>query len=283
MDILRKFLGIWIYSAAAGFALIAVMAVVGTDQDPEPEWAVAIISAIISLAIFGLGQKVWPKKQTHLTHLAAPITYKTAAKTASTKPEKNTTSITANPTPEAVAPAITPKPIRDEMTGREIRGLYDLAQQVLMDMKVTRREADKLLDWFEDHPAAQSDYRSSLLYRRLVSALEDGRFDAREADDICYWLGDFCDGVDDELEEFNFHEDHAEVGIDGLVAGGKYLMVYTDAQGARSERAIKFSRQSFSNGNAYIHAICLTKNANRTFRVDRIETLFSMDSGEVLL
>ena len=84
-------------------------------------------------------------------------------------------------------------------------------------------------------------------------------------------------------ETFNLHYNHSEVSVDSLVAGGKYLMVYTDARGARSERIIQFIRITVSKGNAYIRAVCLTKNANCTFPVDRIESLFSMDSDDVLV
>lgn len=266
MSILKKILAIFFFFWSFTSAVGALGMLVGTTDHPEPQWGTAIFSVLIAWGMFVLGRKFWPKAEEDLTTSAPPVTPRT----------------TTNPAPEP-SPARSTKPRREELSGREVRELYDLAQRILMDMKVSHREAEDLLDWLEDHPASHSDYRTCLLFKTLNRALEDGHFDEYEAEDVCYWLGDFCDDVDDEIETFGLHHHQNEVGIDGLVSGGKYLMVYTDAQGARSERTIKFIRQTFSNGNAYIQAVCLTKNANRTFRVDRIESLFSMDSGEVLV
>jgi len=63
-------------------------------------------------------------------------------------------------------------------------------------------------------------------------------------------------------------------------SGDVFDISYTDAKGDISDRLINFRSCSRKNGVAYVNAICLTRNAFRTFRADRICAAIHTGTGE---
>lgn len=70
---------------------------------------------------------------------------------------------------------------------------------------------------------------------------------------------------------------------DSLVVGEEYMLTYEDSEGDISNRAIIYRSSEYKNGIEYIKAVCLVRNSLRTFRADRVMSLFSAETGEVLV
>lgn len=66
------------------------------------------------------------------------------------------------------------------------------------------------------------------------------------------------------------------------LAGRGFVIVYTDAAGARSERRIICRNVYTAEGRRYLEATCLERHAPRCFRVDRIEEAYCGITGEEL-
>ncbi len=66
--------------------------------------------------------------------------------------------------------------------------------------------------------------------------------------------------------------------LEGLAIG----IVYFDASGGRSERSIRCLKLREHNGLHYIDAWCKLRDAQRSFRVDRIAEIIDYSTGEVI-
>jgi len=65
--------------------------------------------------------------------------------------------------------------------------------------------------------------------------------------------------------------------------GDPFELIYRDADGNRSRRAITFHELEQNNGNEYIIAFCDSRQDIRTFRVDRVESLTNLATGEIII
>lgn len=69
---------------------------------------------------------------------------------------------------------------------------------------------------------------------------------------------------------------------ESALANRAFVIAYVDASGAESERRIICRQVYLSGGKTYIQAVCLERQAPRSFRVDRITEVYCGVSGEDL-
>ncbi|KJY78940.1 hypothetical protein TW74_09545 [Vibrio nigripulchritudo] len=183
-----------------------------------------------------------------------------------------------------------PRP--DELlTDRRVMALYKLAQQILDDDKVDLEEAKKLKAWFKRYPESAGDYRTGHLFGLVEEVLADEEIDDIEALDLFVGFSEFCDQYEADRERQGKAQlgqvqkpsfDHPQLRpLKDIELNKVYYMEYQDYAGDLSERNIVLkSVKVTKDNNPVISAFCQLRNASRTFRVDRIQTLYSPETGE---
>lgn len=83
---------------------------------------------------------------------------------------------------------------------------------------------------------------------------------------------------DDDLEDW---EKAKRIHIDCDLAGQTVQIVYQGADGDQTSRRITIKRLYECASKGYIEAHCHERGASRTFRVDRIEEIIDLGTGEV--
>lgn len=72
--------------------------------------------------------------------------------------------------------------------------------------------------------------------------------------------------------------------LDSLIPGNEYFMSYKDASGNASDRHIVLNKVDDDGVETYyLKARCLLRNGQRTFRVDRIDSLCDAETGEAFV
>lgn len=181
------------------------------------------------------------------------------------------------------APASRKRPIvNDLLSDKELKKLYELAEKILADSEVSLSEAKQLQRWFAKHPFSEFDSNTCILFSAIEDALEDGVFDEDEEDEIFTLLTEFTESYeeDDSNDEF---EIGASVDLLDLEVNHQYRMTYKDASNNISERSIIMKELSEKDGRQYLKAVCMNKHAIRTFRADRVQELYSLETGEALV
>lgn len=254
MNFIRKIIGGLLYFTALICVLGAVGSIINDGESPAGRWSTVIFGLLMAALWAWLGKKAWPSSKTDAAMLAAV---------------------------DSLTPRKEPS---DRLSSSEITELESVSRKILADDLVTPSEARYLLRWLDRHPAAFDDARTFLLAMSVKDAFADDVFDDDEADEVRTLLGEFCDEVGEPVSSPQAPKPEGQAsGLEALVSGGQYMMSYRDAEGKVTERAIRFNKQTGSGGTAYLQAFCLMRKANRTFRVDRIESLFSTDTGEILV
>ena len=175
------------------------------------------------------------------------------------------------------------------MTAEQVKNFHDLSQKIIEDYEVSLREARQLKRWFAQYPAAEKDKKTRHIFQTLTEALSDHVFDDNEEDEIFTLLTEFCESYEREQKPPKHPKKPKQsvggstVSIKQMEPGNLYSMVYEDANGNITERDIIFKGISKKDGRQYIKALCRTKHAHRTFRADRVQELFSLDTGEVIV
>ncbi len=176
-----------------------------------------------------------------------------------------------------------------KLTSEQLEDFYELAQDILEDHEVDESEARQLEYWFEENPAGDGDHRTILISTAILIALLDDVFDAEEEFEIFTLLTEFCEEYEEDYadtrktKKMALPDDTPNLDVFDLDDGGEYEMVYKDANGKKSHRDIIFRGLENKNERQYLTAICMKKRAFRTFRVDRIQSLHSLDTGEILI
>lgn len=179
--------------------------------------------------------------------------------------------------------------IPDELTKRQLKAFNKLAENILDDDFVSESEARQLQIWFDRNPAGENDYKTLVLHTTLYAALLDDVFDADEEFEINTLLTEFIQDYEDEFGEEQTYIPEFEtdtsfrLDVNDLENGGEYGMIYEDSKGNISERPIIFRSLTTKNERQYMTAICLKRKGVRTFRVDRIQNLVSLETGEILV
>ena len=202
----------------------------------------------------------------------------------------------------------------ETLTERRVKALYKLASQILDDDEVDLEEAKKLRSWLRRYPESKDDYRTQKLYLTAESVLEDRKLDKNESLELFALLSEFCDQYEEESEEITqavfeaerlliqaneIIQQHKEekkkkpvkkLDFDGysflkqLESGNDYFLEYEDSKGQITERKIIFRSLDTNQSNEpYIKAVCTLRNKIRTFRVDRIQSLVDLDTGEAFV
>lgn len=115
---------------------------------------------------------------------------------------------------------------------------------------------------------------------------------------LTYWFFRLYKKADDKSESYRESGDDEEFGIEkdldwsegtysedeiAYVNGSPvYRFDYFDAKGDYSHRRVKVNSIERKNGQLYINALDLDKHANRTFRVENIDSLVVEDTGEMV-
>lgn len=254
MNIIRKIVGGFLYLLALLCVLSAVGAILGAEDSQGARWS-AVFTGLLMASVWGwTGKKIWPSSRANAAMLAAAD------------------SLTSRKQPS------------DRLSSSEITELESVSRKILADDLVTPSEARYLLRWLDRHPVAFDDSRTFLLAMSVKEAFADDVFDDCEADEVRTLLGEYCDEVGEPVCSPQTMKPAGQAsGLQALVSGGQYMMSYRDAEGKVTKRPIRFNKKTGSGDAAYLQAFCLMRKANRTFRVDRIESLFSTETGEVLV
>ena len=170
---------------------------------------------------------------------------------------------------------------RPGLNDQEINSFYKVVVKILDDGVVTESEARLLKFFFFINPVARRDSRTAVIGRYVKSALSDGVLDRQEQSALFTLLNEFAYAMDGFVDELEDEEDYEECVT--LEPGHRYKIQYEDANGNVTTRPIIFQDSWVENGLDYIGAICLKRQAMRTFRGDRVLSIFSMETGEVLL
>lgn len=158
-----------------------------------------------------------------------------------------------------------------------INVLHHLVMAIIDDIHVTPRDIEMLYDWFKTHPAAQTDKRTFVMWSVLLSAFSNGVFTEDKREEILSHLTDFCNAYEDMLDHMHF------ISVADLHSSARYRMVYEKAQGVITVRDIVFRTLRQEGGKQYIKAHCLDKEGLRTFRVDNVRSLTTINTHEALV
>ncbi|ELC9554522.1 hypothetical protein RJY19_001159 [Vibrio alginolyticus] len=198
------------------------------------------------------------------------------------------------------------EPLIETLTPRREKALYKLALQILEDDEVDLEESKKLRTWLRRYPESKDDSRTKELHHTVEKALEDKQLDSDEALEVFALLSEFCDQYEEREadEEAKRKESeykaqaqkakkkqNASILSDGsysfirqLTNGQEYHLSYKDAAGKISDRGIIYQTSGMNKQEqCYIKAHCLLRGSQRTFRADRIVSLFDVDTGEVFV
>ncbi|WP_029822534.1 WYL domain-containing protein [Vibrio parahaemolyticus] len=186
----------------------------------------------------------------------------------------------------------------EQLTPRRMKALYKLANQILEDEVVDLAESKKLLAWFNRYPESKEDPRTQRLAVVVKEYLSDKVLDHDEALHLFSMLTDFCDDFERQEQELkkpkvtvpptakriNIAKGSGFSFVNDLTLGNEYFMSYRDASGQVSDRNIILTKvDSNANGDTYIKAHCLMRDALRTFRADRITGLCCVETGEAFV
>lgn len=173
---------------------------------------------------------------------------------------------------------------REIIPQASIEQLYALALEVLDDGLVDQGESERLQNWFFRNSHWQKDYRVKSLGHILNEVLADNVLDSGEADEVFTALTEFCVRFEGGAIDYSKSNDQraGKVELSDFFEGETLRMVYTDAEGNTTQRDIVFRSASTNGRVIYIKAFCLNRKAIRTFRKDRVVSIFSLDSGEIL-
>lgn len=210
------------------------------------------------------------------------------------------------------------EPKQADLTETEVHRLVGLCEGILADDQVTQREAEFLQDWVSRDMRYRDDRRTRPVVSAVYRVLSDYELNQDEAEELRTELSEFCDRMLDaekeaqrkeeearQAEELKKHREEqrrkereakegkrapAEVAtkaskksssssVPPPVPGDVFDISYADANGSASDREIEFKSASNKKGHTYLNAYCLTRNAFRTFRADRIDFCFHTGVG----
>ncbi len=252
-----------------GLILIASLLAIGfIVENIQNIIAIGVIVALIAIAAVAI---VYASMWAHKKATAKPKSAKS-----------QTQIISQEPHPE------------EPLTDRRVMALYKLAQQILDDEKVELDEAKKLKAWFKRYPESSDDRRTRTLLGIVEEALADKELDDIEALDLFVGLSEFCDQYEatrakqgkaqlGQVQKPNF--EHPQLRpLKDIELNKEYYMEYRDFAGDRSQRNIILKSVKVNKNNQpTIGAYCKLRDAHRTFRVDRIGSLCSTETGEVFV
>ncbi|MGM0563648.1 MAG: hypothetical protein ACQES2_04885 [Pseudomonadota bacterium] len=181
----------------------------------------------------------------------------------------------------------------------------ELCEAILEDCEVDLEEAQTLQRFFMQNPPTRSEPLLLELKACVNEALLDGELDSDEEAELFTLLSEYCDSFGELAEAEKalkltrkapphfvgdippppIPEDSGEDDeplFDIMTPDTHYALHYEAANGSVSEREIIFKRAYKKGGRQYMEAICLKRNALRTFRGDRVLGLFDLHTGEVL-
>src|SRR5437868_13892199 len=91
-------------------------------------------------------------------------------------------------------------------------------------------------------------------------------------------LGFAADAVDDPADMCAREQADPDFALAGMRVG----IAYKDERGLRSKRVIRLRRLDAGEYASYLRAFCELRKDERTFRLDRIDTLYDPSTGEIL-
>ncbi|MDO6525422.1 hypothetical protein Q4519_06965 [Motilimonas sp. 1_MG-2023] len=187
--------------------------------------------------------------------------------------------------------------------------LKEMAEQVLADDVVHQNEAELLLAYLESQSLVSLGPVVRELYQALTFSLDDGHLDQTEAADIKSLLSELCDRPTPKSvnaatkpkaqpvapKPNTSHSapilvpksvvpksQPAKTSQPPLSPGVLLGFSYEDSSGNLSDRIVEFRSVSKNKGQTYLKSICTDRRAPRTFRIDRINTLFLPETGELI-
>ncbi len=179
---------------------------------------------------------------------------------------------------------------RDQtLNARQLKALYKLSQNILADDVIDESEVHDLENWFEANPAAESDTRTKLIWSTLLASMIDGVLDNAEELEIYTALTEFCSGFENVISQKRAVQKKskvthsARIGVSELEPNGRYELVYEDSMGDISQRPVIFRDLESRGGRQNMTAVCQNKTAVRTIRIDRIQYLASLETGEIFV
>lgn len=182
-----------------------------------------------------------------------------------------------------------------------LKYLRHLCREARLDAEITEGEARKLLQAFAEFESHQTKIHTHAHYvlGLLRECLADGRLEAHEAQDLLTAVGEFADADPPPVmpvrptpppstarPEQKLRKRGAATKPRrsvSLTPGQEYELTYTDAYGDVSERVIRLNGLSGSGETQYLEAYCNKARGHRTFRIDRIQSLVDMSTGEIMI
>lgn len=267
MDVLRKGLAIFVWLNTAFFALIIPFAIWDAFSGEAGVVAdIIIIALCVGLAYFSYRLGLWIYPRTKKVRVEAVDNQK-------------------NKQPENVnADSI-------------LFTLKEMAELILADDVVHQGEAEQLLAYLEKHSIATLGPAARELYQALTFALDDGHLDDAEAADVKALLSEICDRPQTKIaptipaekpkttpapQPKPLGTTRDKLSLPPLSSGTLLGFSYEDSTGNLSDRIVEFRSISKSNGLTYLKSICTDRRAPRTFRTDRMMSVFSLETGELI-
>lgn len=202
----------------------------------------------------------------------------------------------------------------------KIYRLVGVCEGILGDDEVTTKEARFLRSWIEKGSDYKGNKRINMIVKNIEVYLSDGHISIAEASELRTQLSEFCDHYIGDLKtntklrtvlkqneqkklaakRRNTHSPDLTVnqkrkrksstkktpvstGNKSVLKSGDVVeIMYQDSHGDLSEREVVFQSISTKSGRSYLNGICKTRNAYRTFRIDRIITAIDVKSGEYI-
>lgn len=181
------------------------------------------------------------------------------------------------------------------LTAWQVTALHKVSSRILKDSIVELSEVKELQQWLIRYPASEFDVRTAALFHAVELALKDGKLDDNEELELFAMLSEFCDACEKQtvesqppvVEVTKRKKERLETKgstSDRIVIGDDYNMDYLDSKGNFSTRSIRINKiGTNASGDEYISALCFSVNGHRTFRIDRIKSLYNQDTGEVVI
>ncbi len=165
-----------------------------------------------------------------------------------------------------------------------------LATKILEDQKVDKIEADTLLKWFADNYDASKNQYLKRVFDNLIKIYLDGVLNEDELDELFVIVSESLDALDSnniltykDAESFEYSLNPDTVR-GGMAKGSNYLISYVDAAGKETDREIIYKLlKTKIDGTSYMSAICLMRNAVRSFQLDRVRFIVDIETSKHVL
>ncbi len=164
--------------------------------------------------------------------------------------------------------------------------LVRLAEAIISDQIVNEKEARLFLAALTGVKNLSRNRRLYPISKILKAALIDNIFSASESAEIKVLLSEYADSYI-EIEEkpkvkiTKSIKANTTNRISSKITAMQLGLTYIDTEGKCSERVVNPIRVTKKDDRLYLTAFCNSANGMRTFRIDRIKTLFDAESGEL--